>query len=127
MDGFDNEVDKIYNKLENLNRKIDNLTENIVSVKQKMDKIYNKIDKDLTKECKKMGEHIDFIENVYENVKHPLGYMCNKITSFSSSTQQYSLTSTEEETCAPNNTPHDSPLHSPVENNDNLTIEEQTI
>ena len=30
-------------------------------------------------ECKKMGSHIDFIEKVYANVKHPLGYITNKI------------------------------------------------
>ena len=26
-----------------------------------------------------MGSHIDFIENVYAHVKHPLGYITNKI------------------------------------------------
>ena len=26
-----------------------------------------------------MGSHIDFVENVYDTVKHPLGYFCNKI------------------------------------------------
>ena len=26
-----------------------------------------------------MGEHIDFIEKIYDNVKSPLGYLCNKI------------------------------------------------
>ena len=30
--------------------------------------------------CKKMGDHIDFIEKVYENVKNPLGFICNKIS-----------------------------------------------
>jgi pullulanase/glycogen debranching enzyme len=29
--------------------------------------------------CKKMGEHIDFIEKIYEHVKYPLSYVCNKI------------------------------------------------
>ena len=37
-----------------------------------------------------MGEHIDFIENVYDNVKNPLGYLCNKLNSFTGETQ-YSL------------------------------------
>jgi len=30
--------------------------------------------------CKKMGDHIDFIEKVYENVKNPLGFICNKVS-----------------------------------------------
>ncbi len=27
-----------------------------------------------------MGEHIEFVESVYEKVKNPLSYICNKIT-----------------------------------------------
>ena len=26
-----------------------------------------------------MGSHIDFVENVYDNVKHPLTFICNKV------------------------------------------------
>jgi len=29
----------------------------------------------------KMKQHIDFIEDVYENVRNPLGIICNKINS----------------------------------------------
>jgi len=29
--------------------------------------------------CEKMNNHINFIENIYENVKSPLEYLCNKI------------------------------------------------
>jgi hypothetical protein len=28
-----------------------------------------------------MSGHIDFVENVYENVKSPLGFICNKVGS----------------------------------------------
>jgi hypothetical protein len=28
-----------------------------------------------------MKQHIDFIEDVYENVRNPLGIICNKINS----------------------------------------------
>ena len=38
-----------------------------------------KLNDDLIPECKKMGSHIDFVENVYDTVKHPLGYLCSKI------------------------------------------------
>ena len=42
-----------------------------------------------------MGEHIDFVENVYENVKNPLGYIYNKL-SYVSGNKQYTL-----ENCKP--------------------------
>ena len=37
------------------------------------------VDNEILDECKKMGSHINFIENIYENVKHPLGFLCDKI------------------------------------------------
>ena len=38
-----------------------------------------------------MGEHIDFVENVYDNVKNPLGYLCNKLNYFSNESKDYTL------------------------------------
>ena len=38
-----------------------------------------------------MSEHIDFIENVYESVKSPLGFICNTVSHYIGSTK-YSLT-----------------------------------
>ena len=35
----------------------------------------------------KMSQHIDFIERVYDNVKNPLGYICNKLNYYTSNTQ----------------------------------------
>ena len=32
-----------------------------------------------SKDCKKMSSHIDFIDNVYENVRAPLNFVCNSI------------------------------------------------
>ena len=59
----------------------------LISLTEKIDKLQNSIDK-LQKEIEKMNldqtkmtEHIDFVENIYENVKHPLEYICNKISS----------------------------------------------
>ena len=34
-----------------------------------------------------MSQHIDFIERVYDNVKNPLGYICNKLNYYTSNTQ----------------------------------------
>ena len=41
----------------------------------KMDKILELLEKD----CKKMTDHIDFIENVYDNVKSPFYYLMDKV------------------------------------------------
>ena len=48
--------------------------------KRKIDKMCEKIDGEVLIECKKMGGHIDFVEKVYDNVKHPLGYILKKIS-----------------------------------------------
>ena len=66
---------KLNNNMEELNKKVDNLKENVVE--------------NLVGECKKMGEHIDFIENVYENVKHPLGYICKKVKYLTGNSSMY--------------------------------------
>ena len=38
-----------------------------------------------------MGEHIDFVETVYENVKNPLGYICGKINYLAGKSPQLKL------------------------------------
>ena len=89
------------NNIEKTNDDLDKLKDDFKTMRQKIDLIdlkltdtNQKIDEDLLKECKKMGSHIDFVENVYDNVKHPLGYICKKIKYLAggSSEQQYSLT-----------------------------------
>jgi uncharacterized protein YaaN involved in tellurite resistance len=44
-------------------------------IEQKLDKILELLEKD----CKKMTDHIDFIENVYDNVKSPFYYLMDKV------------------------------------------------
>jgi hypothetical protein len=61
---------KVEKDILNLNDKINNLEDSI-------DKINSKIETEIKTDCKKMSEHIDFIENVYNNIKKPLNYMCN--------------------------------------------------
>jgi hypothetical protein len=44
-----------------------------------------------------MGSHIDFVEQVYDNVNHPLGYICKKVGYLTGNTdEQYTLTNLEE-------------------------------
>lgn len=89
------------NNIEKTNDDLDKLKDDFKTMQEKIDLIdlkltdtNQKIDGDLLKECKKMGSHIDFVENVYDNVKHPLGYICKKIKYLAggSSEQQYTLT-----------------------------------
>ncbi len=38
-------------------------------IEKKLDQILEVIDKKISKSCNKMSSHIDFVENVYDNVK----------------------------------------------------------
>jgi len=59
--------------------KIDSFENKIDSIENKIDLILNILENDVIKKCDKMSRHIDFIDTVYNNVKNPLGYICNKI------------------------------------------------
>jgi archaellum component FlaC len=37
------------------------------------------IETDVKGNCSKMGEHIDFVENIYETVKSPMYFVCNQV------------------------------------------------
>lgn len=67
-------------KLEEINKKIEELD-------TKVDKILNILKKDVSVNTKKMSDHINFVENVYENVKYPLGFVCNTVTHYMGSTR----------------------------------------
>ena len=76
--------------MSNLEERIENIEKNITEINEKLDLILKTINKDLTNDCKKMAKHIDFVEGVYENVKHPLNFICSKVTPL--------ITNTEKET-----------------------------
>ena len=61
----------IYIKLNILENKVNDLD-------VKLDKILSLLEKN-SEDCKKMSSHIDFIDNVYENVRAPLNFVCNSI------------------------------------------------
>ena len=75
---------------------IKKIKEKFDSIDQKLASIENNIgllldmQKNVNKNAEKMGEHIDFVENVYDNVKNPLGYICNKV-SYLVGSDNYSL------------------------------------
>lgn len=53
----------------------------------KVDEILLILKKDVSKNTKKMSDHVDFIETIYENVKSPLGFLCNTVTRYIGSTK----------------------------------------
>ena len=63
------------------------MSDNNERIEQKLDEILFILKKDISKNTKKMGNHIDFVETVYENVKSPLGFICNTITHYIGSTK----------------------------------------
>ena len=38
-----------------------------------------------------MSKHIDFVDNVYDTVKNPLGYLVNKMNNFIGNEDKYDL------------------------------------
>ena len=86
MANIEEKVDKLMNHMEAIKHLLITLNDNVESTNDKIDemerKIKNldeKIDGEVLNECKKIGSHIDFVEEVYDNVKHPLGYIVKKI------------------------------------------------
>ena len=55
------------------------LKNQVVRMEEKLDAIMQKLDTNIIKNCDKMGEHIDFVNNVYDTVKVPLHYISNKV------------------------------------------------
>ena len=63
-------------KLKLLEEKIDKRFD---ILEKKIDKLISIFEKDISESCTKMSGHIDFVENVYDTVKSPLTYICNKV------------------------------------------------
>jgi hypothetical protein len=81
--------EKILKLLNSINLEIGNIKIKLEHLDEKVSNIDYKIDNQIKNDCKKMSEHIDFIENVYENVKNPLGFICNKLNFYA--TEDYTL------------------------------------
>jgi hypothetical protein len=64
----------------------------ILSRLDKIDKeileLNNTINRDIKGNCDKMGSHIDFIEKVYDTVKTPMYYICEKINGTTQLTEE---------------------------------------
>ena len=66
-------------RIQLIEEKIDLLDEKLERLDEKLDTILELLNKDVKPKCEKMGNHINFVEAVYENVKNPLGFLCNRI------------------------------------------------
>jgi len=62
-----------------IRNEIKNLKNQVERMEEKLDAILQKLDDNIIKNCDKMGDHIDFVNNVYDTVKVPLHYISNKV------------------------------------------------
>jgi hypothetical protein len=62
-----------------IRNEITNLKSQVERMEEKLDAILQKMDNNIIKNCDKMGDHIDFVNNVYDTVKVPLHYISNKV------------------------------------------------
>lgn len=71
--------------------KLDSLEYKLIDLEVKLNKIIELIENDVKPNCNKMSSHIDFVDKVYDTVKSPLNFMCNKINVLSGN-ESHSLT-----------------------------------
>ena len=71
--------------------KLDSLEEKINDLDDKLSDILILLERDVKPNCNKMSNHIDFVDNVYDNVKNPLGFICSRVSKLSSN-ESHSLT-----------------------------------
>ena len=105
MANIEEKIDKLMNHMAAIKVLLVTLNDNLESTNDKIDKMERKlnnldekIDGEVLNECKKMGSHIDFVEEVYDNVKHPLGYIVKKIKylTVGGDSTEYTLTNINE-------------------------------
>ena len=68
-----------------IKNKLDSLEYKLIDLEVKLNKITELLENDVKPNCNKMSSHIDFVDNVYETVKSPLNFMCNKVNVLSGS------------------------------------------
>ena len=71
--------------------KLDSLEEKINDLDDKLSDILILLERDIKPNCNKMSNHIDFVDNVYDNVKNPLGFICSRVGKLSNN-ESHSLT-----------------------------------
>ena len=64
---------------------VEALKNEIKEMREQLNRIEELLKNSVGKNCEKMGNHIEFVESVYETVRHPLSYICSKISGPNSS------------------------------------------
>lgn len=72
--------------------KLDSLEYKLIDLEVKLNKVIELLENDISPNCKKMSNHIDFVDKVYDTVKSPLGFICNKVSLLGTSNESHSLT-----------------------------------
>ena len=67
--------------LHQLDIKINRIDKKIDVLNDKLNNILDIIQKDIQPDCNKMVGHVNFVENVYDNLKKPINYIANKVNS----------------------------------------------
>jgi hypothetical protein len=70
--------------------KMDFIISKLSSIEQKLDLLINEVNTEIKPNCNRMNKHIDFIEKVYNVVKSPLGFMCERVN-YLTKNKTYSL------------------------------------
>lgn len=76
---------------EEIKARLNTIDYKLIDLDVKLNKILNLLEEDIQPNCKKMSSHIDFVDNVYDNVKNPLDYLCNKINNLTGTTESKTL------------------------------------
>ena len=67
------------NEINEIREEMEGIKDLLEDMNKKLDKINNTIEIEVKESCTKMGEHIDFVEVVYNKIKAPLSYLCWKV------------------------------------------------
>ena len=70
---------------------MEKLEKRVDEIEKKLDKLIDLIENKVEPNTKKMSNHIDFIETVYDNIKNPLGYFIHKLSYFKGNDENHSI------------------------------------
>lgn len=75
-------IDSLVEKIDLLEEKIDSLEENTNNIEETLNIILSKLNNNVIPNAENMTRHISFVENIFQYVKNPLCFICNKINKF---------------------------------------------
>ena len=64
-------------RLNTMEKKIDNINQQLIDILILLN--------DNKKDCEKMSSHIDFIDSVYDKLKTPIDFVCNRVNMITNS------------------------------------------